>query len=64
MIELGLTLNFERCFMTQDNAEIPMQPPDWLQQQKIEEFEQELFMIHDPITTDAERIQKILDIKY
>ena len=64
MIELGLTLNFERCSMTWDNAEIPMQPPVWLQQQKIEEFEQELFMIHDPITTDAKRIQKILDIKY
>ena len=30
----------------------------------IETFEQECLYVHDPETTEAERIQKILDTKY
>ena len=50
--------------MIWDNAEVLMQSPDWLDSANIDSFEAELFMAHDPDTTDAERIQKILDLKY
>ena len=64
MKELGIDLNFSTCTMHWDNAEIQMQEPDWLNTEKIDEFEKELFMVHDPETTDADRIQRILDMKY
>ena len=41
-----------------------MQDPDWLESKNLDNFEQKLFMVYDPETTDAERIQKILDLKY
>ena len=41
-----------------------MQPPEWLDQNNVDQFENEIFMIHDPNTTDAERIQRILEIKH
>ena len=31
-----------------------MQEPDWLDKDHVDSFEQELFMMHDPDTTDAE----------
>jgi hypothetical protein len=37
-----------------------MQPVD----KSTEEFEQELLFAQDPLTTDAERIQKIVESKY
>ena len=64
MKELGIDLNFSTCTMHWDNAEIQMQEPDWLNTENIDEFEKELFMVHDPETTDADRIQRILDMKY
>ena len=64
MTEIGLDINFSSCSMKWDNAEVAMQEPSWLDNEHIEQFEQEMFMMHDPITTDAERIQSILDLKY
>jgi hypothetical protein len=43
-----------------DNASIPMQPVD----KSTEEFEEELLFAQDPLTTDAERIQNIVESKY
>ena len=64
MSTLGLDISFKEMSMTWDNAEVAMQEPDWLDTTHVESFEQELFMMHDPATTDAERIQSILDLKY
>ena len=64
MKEIGLDIKFSTCSLVWDNSEIPMQDPDKLDESKIESFEQEIFMMHDPVTTDAERIQTILDMKY
>ena len=64
MTELGMDLKFSEGTMVWDNAEVPMQPPFWFDQQNVDQLENELFMVHDPSTTDAERIQKILDIKH
>jgi len=64
MTELGMDLKFSEGTMIWDNAEVPMQPPFWFDQQNVDQLENELFMVHDPSTTDAERIQKILDIKH
>ena len=41
-----------------DGATIPMQPADKLDKTYLDEFEQELMLIHDPVTTEAERIQR------
>ena len=64
MSELGIDLKFSEQTMIWDNAEVPMKSPEWLDRNRVEQFENELFMIHDPSTTEAERIQKILDIKH
>jgi len=41
-----------------------MQEPVWLEGKNVDKFEQEMFLIHDPDTTDTERIQRILDMNY
>ena len=41
-----------------------MQSIDKLEETYLDEFEQELMYTPDPITTDAERIQSIIDAKY
>ena len=41
-----------------------MQLQEFLDKNNVDQFENEIFMIHDPNTTDAERIQRILDIKH
>ena len=62
--ELGLILDFNEGKMTWDNAWINMQNPSLFDEGSIKEFEEELFLMHDPDTTDAERIQQIVDAKY
>ena len=64
MQEIGLVLDFQRGTMTWDGAETPMQQPQWLDPINVDQFEQEMFLMHDPVTTDAERIQRILDVKH
>ena len=64
MHELDMDILFSRASMVWDNAEVLMQDPDWLDTANIKQFEQEMFMAHDPTTTDAARIQRILDTKY
>src|SRR5687767_13883160 len=50
--------------MEWDNASTPMLDPDLFDQDNLDELANEMLYIHDPDTTEAERIQDILDAKY
>jgi hypothetical protein len=62
--ELGMDILFSKAEMVWDNASVPMQSVDKLSVDWVDQFEQELLFAHDPVTTDAERIQSIIDAKY
>ena len=64
MHSLGINLLFDTAQISWDNATIHMQPPGRLSEDWVETLEQELLYAHDPDTTDAERIQGIIDAKY
>ena len=64
MHSLGINLLFDTAQIVWDNATVYMQPPNRLQGDWVDELEQELLFAHDPDTTDAERIQQIIDAKY
>ena len=64
MPEIGLDILFSTQEIVWDNASVPMQSIDKLSDYKIDQFELELMFAHDPVTTDAERIQNITDAKY
>ena len=64
MNEVGIDLVFSKSEIAWDNATIPMPPADKLDKEIVDTFEQELLFMHDPDTTDAERIQNIIDNKY
>lgn len=46
--------------MEQDNATTPILDPWQFDDECIEDLEQELLYMHDPETTEAERIQAIM----
>lgn len=50
--------------MIWDNTEALMQQPEWFDTSNVGSFEEGLFMAHDPESTDADRIQRIIDMKY
>ena len=63
--ELGLKFLFDTQMMEWDNASTPMLNPDQFDQEEtLEVLEKELLYMHDPDTTEAERIQTILNAKY
>jgi hypothetical protein len=64
MQALGINLLFDTAEISWDNAKIHMQPQDILDEDWSENLEQELLYAHDPSTTDAERIQDIIESKY
>ena len=64
MHTIGFDILFSKSEMTWDNASVPMQSVDHLSNECIDQFEQEILFAHDPTTTDAERIQNIVDAKY
>ena len=64
MHSLGINLLFDTAEISWDNAKVHMQPPEVLQGNWKETLEQELLFAHDPDTTDAERIQSIIESKY
>ena len=64
MHSLGINLLFDTAQITWDNASISMQPSLRLRADWVEELEQEILFSQDPATTDAERIQNIIDAKY
>jgi Reverse transcriptase (RNA-dependent DNA polymerase)/RNase H-like domain found in reverse transcriptase len=61
---LGINLLFDTAEISWDNAKIHMQSPEKLTGNWAEALEQELLFAHDPDTTDAERIQDIIESKY
>jgi hypothetical protein len=62
--EVGIDLLLSLGVMKWDNATVPMRDPSQLRDISIDDFEDEIFSIHDPTTTDAARIQEIMDVKY
>jgi hypothetical protein len=64
MEEIELDLKFSDMTMTWHGATIPMKDSSLLREENIEQLVNELFYLHDPNTTEAERIQQILDNKY
>ena len=64
MHEIGINILFKDSLIEWDGAPIPMQSSDKLNTFYLVEFEQEIMMVHDPVTTEAERIQRIVEAKY
>ena len=64
MKTVGIDIINSRCSMTWDNKEIPMQEPEWLDEDNLDRFEDEIFMTEEPADIGAEQIQEILDAKY
>ena len=62
--ELGMNFLFSTNLMEWDNASTPMLDLELFDQDNHDELAQELLYMHDPDTTEAERIQEILDAKY
>ena len=63
MESIGLDLLFSENLMRWDNATVPMRDNKLFTEVKSNPYH-ELLSMHDPVTTEAERIQGILDIKY
>ena len=64
MHEIGIDICFSTAEIKWDNASIPMQSVEKLVDEFMDQFEQELLYSHDPDTTDAARIQNIVESKY
>ena len=64
MHALGINLLFDTAEIVWDNAVVPMQSPQNLRGDWIMGLEKEVLFAHDPNTTDAERIQHIIESKY
>ena len=62
--ELGFKLDFHEGKMEWDNAWINMQDPTFFIEERVAEFEEELFLMYGPETTESDRIQEIMDVKY
>jgi len=63
MDAIGMDLLFSENLMRWDNATVPMRDSSIFDAPSQNPYS-ELLSMHDPITTEAERIQRILDIKY
>jgi hypothetical protein len=64
MHSLGINFLFDTAEISWDNAKIHMQHPERLKDNWVDALEQEILYAHDPDTTDAERIQGIVESKY
>src|SRR5688500_7160240 len=62
--ELGINFLFSTNLIEWDNASTPMLDPDLFDQEDLDELANEVLYMHNPDTTEAERIQDILDVKY
>ena len=62
--ELGMNFLFSTNLIEWDNASTPMLDPELFDQDNLDELAQDLLYMHDPDTTEAEKIQEILDAKY
>jgi hypothetical protein len=64
MHSLGINLLFDTAEIAWDNAKIHMLPPARIDANWIDKLEQELLFAYDPTTTNAERIQSIIEATY
>jgi hypothetical protein len=64
LTELGIDLMFSSGEIKWAQASVPMRDPAQLLPSQIDAFENEIYSMHDPDTTDAARIQSIIDMKY
>ena len=62
--ELGIDLLFSENLIKWDTATIPMTSMDRLLSKNLNDFEHEILFMHDPESTEADRIQHILNAKY
>ena len=60
MLEAGIDIKFSEEKVVWESAEISMQHPGFLDEPKwVDLLEKELMYLHDPLTTEADRIQGI-----
>ena len=64
LISLGIDLKFSTGEMEWDNATVDMPTTSELDSNWAKQMETEILYMHDPVTTDAERIQSIVEQKY
>ena len=64
LTELGIDLLFSTGEMKWAQASVPMRDPSQLQASQLDALENEVYSMHDPVTTDAAWIQSIIDVKY
>ena len=64
MHSLGVNLLFDTAEISWDNANFHIQPPESLKGDWVDTLEREILFAHDPETTDATRIQVIIESKY
>ncbi len=64
MEAIGLDLLISENLMRWDNATVPRRDSSWFEGTTPNPFRNDLFSMHDPVTSEEERIQRILDIKY
>ena len=64
LVEIGIDIINSKKVMEWDGAIVPLTDVDNLSRDKIDNFEKEIYFINDPETTEAERIQKIVELKY
>ena len=55
---------FDTAEISWDNARVKIQPSEQVNGDWIDNLEQQLLYAHDPTTTDAERIQNIIESNY
>ena len=64
LLSLGIDLKFSTGEMEWDNATVDMPQTEELSKNWSWNLEKEILLMHDPETTEAERIQSIIDQKY
>jgi hypothetical protein len=64
ILHSSINLLFDTAEISWDNAKIKMQHPEILKGNWVDALEQEILYAHDPDTTNAERIQCIIESKY
>lgn len=62
--KLGMDILFSKAMLCWDGAEVPMRSLSKLDNNWEDQLLQESLLMEDPTTTDAARIQAILDAKY
>ena len=64
MLKIGIDICISTAEIKCDGATLPMQSVEKFNKKIVNKFENELLFAHDPVTTDAEKIQNIIENKY